>query len=92
MFEKLNAQILDAESYFNNLFSKTVFTHDKYLYEKKLKRQKEILLNIQMKCIDAIQKKPQQKGSVLAASWKQIGELLDALKYECYETGRSAVS
>ncbi|WP_148258443.1 hypothetical protein [Mahella australiensis] len=84
MFEILNIQILDAESNFNNLFSKTVFTHDKYLYEKKLKRQKEILLNIQMKCIDAIQKKPQQKGSVLAASWKQIGELIDALKYERY--------
>ncbi len=59
MFEILNVQILEAESHFNNMFSKTVFTHEKYLYEKKLKRQKEILLNIQMKCIDAIQKKPQ---------------------------------
>jgi hypothetical protein len=54
MFEILNVQILDAESNFNNLFSKTIFSRDKYLYEKKLKRQKEILLNIRMKCIDAI--------------------------------------
>ena len=84
MFEILNVQVLESESHFNNLFSKTIFSHDKYLYEKKLKRQKEILLNIQMKCIDAIQGKPQQKGSVLAASWGQIGELLAALKYERY--------
>ena len=56
MFEILNAQVLDAESHFNHLFSKDVFSHDKYLCEKKLTRQKEILLNIQMKCIGVIQK------------------------------------
>lgn len=84
MFEILNVKILEAESHFNKLFTKTVFTHDNYVYEKKLKRQKEILLNIQMKCIDAIQKKPQYNISVLSASWKQIKELLDVLKYERY--------
>ena len=31
------------------------------LYEEKLKRQKEILLNIQTKCIDAIQKNLNKK-------------------------------
>ncbi len=46
MFEILNVQVLEAELHFNNLFSKTVFTHKKYLYEEKIKRQKEILLNI----------------------------------------------
>ena len=61
MFEILNVQILEAESHFNNMFSKTVFTHDRYLYEEKLKRQKEILLNIQTKCIDAIQKNLNKK-------------------------------
>lgn len=84
MFEILNVQILEAESHFNNLFSETVFSLNKYLYEKKLKRQKEILLNVQMKCIDASQKKLQQKGSILLASWKQIGELIDVLKYKQY--------
>jgi hypothetical protein len=57
MFEILNVQILEAESHFNNLFSKTVFTYDKYLYEKKLKRQKEILLNIQWMTLVIIKKK-----------------------------------
>lgn len=61
MFEILNVQILEAESHFNNMFSKTVFTYDRYLYEEKLKRQKEILLNIQTKCIDAIQKNLNKK-------------------------------
>jgi len=84
MLEILNVQVLEAESHFNNLLSKTTFSHDKYLYEEKLRRQKEILLNIQMKCIDATQKKPQQKHSVLATAWKQIGELLYVLKNERY--------
>lgn len=54
MFEISKVQVLEAESHFSNKLSKTVFTRDKYLYEKKLERQKEIMLNIQMKCIDAI--------------------------------------
>ncbi len=38
MFEILNAQIMDDESHFNNLLSEAVFSRDKYLYKKKLKR------------------------------------------------------
>lgn len=53
MFDILNVLVLELESQFINLSSKAIFSHDKYIYEKKLKRQKELLMNIQTKCLDA---------------------------------------
>ena len=82
MLNILNAKILDAEASLNNMFSKTVFSHEKFLYEKKLERKREILLNIQFKCLEQKQKNHQQKVSILEASWKQIKELFGILRYE----------
>jgi len=84
MLNILNARILDAETNFNNMFSETVFSHEKFLYEKELERKREILLNIQLKCIEQKQKNHQQKVSILAASWEQIKELFGVLRYEPY--------
>ncbi|MGD9566879.1 MAG: hypothetical protein AB7V48_00915 [Sedimentibacter sp.] len=84
MLNILNVEILEAEIYFNNMFSKTVFSHEKYSYEEKLERKREILLNIQFKCVDQTQKNSQQNVSVLAALWEQIKELFGVLKYERY--------
>lgn len=84
MLEILNVQVLKAESHFNNLFSNISYSYDKFSHERKLTRQKEILLNIQMKCIDPVQTKPRRKGYVLEGAWEQICELLDSLKYTSY--------
>lgn len=84
MLSILNAKILDAEASFNNMFSETMFSHEKFWYEKKLERKREILLNIQFKCMEQKQKNHQQKVSILAASWKQIKELFGILRYEPY--------
>ncbi len=84
MFNILNAEILEEENKFKNMFSGVRYSHEKFLYEKRHERKKEILLNIQLKCIDPIQKKPQQRVSVLAASWEQIKELFNVLRYEPY--------
>ena len=84
MLNILNGEILEEENKFKNMFSGARYSHEKFLYEKQLDRKREILMNIQLKCIVQIPKTPQQKVSVLAASWEQIKELYNILRYEKY--------
>jgi hypothetical protein len=84
MLNILNAKILDEEVSFNNMFSETVFSLEKLLYKKELERKREILLNIQFKCIKKKQKNHKQNVSILVASWEQIKELFGILRDEPY--------
>ena len=84
MLNILNVEISGAEIMLNKMFSEIAYSHEKYLFEKKLKKKQEIALDIRLKCIEPVQKKPQQKVSILASSWEQIKELLEQLRYERY--------
>jgi len=84
MLNILNTEILGGEIMFNKMFSEIEYSHEKYLFEKELKRKQEIALDIRLKCLAPLQKKPQQKVSTLASSWEQIQELLEQLRFERY--------
>jgi len=58
MLNILNTEILGGEIMFNKMFSEIVYSHEKYLFEKELKRKQEIALDIRLKCLAPVQKKP----------------------------------
>ena len=64
------------------MLSEITYSREKYRFEKKLKRKQEIALDIRLKCIEPVHKKPQQKISILASSWEQIKELLEQLSVD----------
>lgn len=84
MLNILNAEISRAEAMDSNMFSEVVYSHEKFMFEKSLRRKQEIALDIRLKCIEPVQKKSQQKVSILASSWEQIKELIEQLRYERY--------
>jgi len=84
MLKILNAEILSGEIMFDKMFSEIEYSHEKYLFENKLKRKQEIALDIRLKCLEPVQKKLQQKVSALASSWEQIQELFEQLRFERY--------
>ena len=84
MLNILNTEILGGEIMFNKMFSEIEYSHEKYLFEKELKGKQEIALDIRLKCLAPVQKKPQQKVSTLASFWEQIQELLEQLRFERY--------
>jgi len=84
MLNVLNLEITSDEIMFNKLFSEIRYSREKHLFEKKLKRKQEILLDIRLKCLNPVEKKSQQKVSTLSSSWEQIQELLEQLKFERY--------
>ena|GEM_PF-405583 len=84
MLNILSEEISSAEILFKETFSGIRYSHEKYEFEKKLKRKQKIALNIRLKCMKPTQKELKTNASVLEASWKQIKELLDQLRYERY--------
>ena len=84
MLNILNTEILGGEIIFNKMFPEIAYSHEKYLFEKELKRKQGIALDIRFKCLEPVQKKTQQKVFALASSWEQIQELLEQLRFERY--------
>lgn len=80
----LNRQISADEAEFSKLFSKNIFSLDKYSYENKIKRKRELVDNIQTKCLSVTSDQSNQKVSILISSWKQIKELIQELEFEPY--------
>lgn len=85
MMDMLNIQIQSAEEYYEQQFSQVTFSREMFSCKNDIKRKKELVLNLRLKCADLPAKSPTIKAtSVLAASWKQIRELLEVLGYERY--------
>lgn len=84
MAEILGAQISEVEGFLDSVSSSRGYYREKYEYDRKLKRLKELLLNINIKCIDKNQQRQLQAGSYLAEAWNQINELFSVLKKDQY--------
>lgn len=84
MLNILNTVISDKEIMFSKMFSKIVYSREKRIFKKKLRREQEIALDIRLKCLEPVHGKLQQNISMPASSWKLILELLEQLKFERY--------
>ncbi len=82
----LQQEIAKDEETLRSHFSGNSFSEERYDLEKCIARKRELLLNIERRCMAGRRETPQEekKVSVLAASWTQIEELLLELQYEPY--------
>jgi len=80
----LNTEIICAEIMFSKMFSEIKYSHEKHLFETKLKRKQEMALDIRLRCLEPVLKKSQQEVSALSSSWELLQELLDQLRFERY--------
>lgn len=81
----LKEKLAKTEAYLANVSDERGNWHIKYDTENKISRLKALILNIQMKCKKNKNEEAEQKNAtVLKGSWKQICELLEALRYERY--------
>lgn len=81
----LEKEVAEAETILQKYNDIRKYWHEIYNIKHDKTRKQELLLNIQMKCLQGknIDKK-QHKISILASSWKQISELLEILNCEKY--------
>jgi len=80
MLNIIEAEMEEMEKIFNEKFSGTPYSREKWKFERELDRKKEIALNIRLKCVKA--EEYNQEVMTLELSWRLMDELCRLLRHE----------